>query len=114
MAARTKATKWTVDQIIELGLEVIGETVEHMKTVELNDRDGEFAKSMTAFARAACEISKEMREAAAFIAAKKLDANDINAILIEHLRTLSSDDLLAIMAAVRGTATPAGESQVHV
>jgi hypothetical protein len=113
MAARTKVTKWTVDQIIDLGLEVIGETVEHMKCVPLDDRDGEFAKSMTAFSRAACEISKELRESAAFLDAKKLKPEDITAVLVEHLRTLTKDELSSLFAVVQAPVAQQPESQAH-
>jgi hypothetical protein len=112
--AGKQARQWKIDEIIALGTDLIGSTIEHMKMTEPEDRDANFAKSLSAFMKAAVDISKDQREAAAFLAARKLDGDDINAILIEHLRTLSSDDLLAIMAAVRGPTTPTGESQAHV
>jgi hypothetical protein len=108
MASRTKTTKWTVDQIIELGLEVIGETVEYMKSVSVEDRDGEFAKSMTAFSRAACEISKEMREGAAFLAKQQIDPEMMRGLIQDYLRAMPREEFVAMVAQVRTGEQQAG------
>lgn len=101
MAATTKAKQWKVDEIIDMGLGVIGETVEYMKATPQEDRGASFAKDLTAYTRAACEISKELREASAFDAKHEIDPDVMRDLIQDYLRAMPKEEFAQMIMQVR-------------
>ena len=102
----TKA--WDIREIIETGLQALGETMDMLKAIELKKRlDVVYLKGLTACTRAAVEIAKDQRDAAAFFAKQELHEEDLVRLLTEHLAKMPPAQFAAIVAQVGDRTTPA-------
>jgi hypothetical protein len=91
---------WRVGEIIEKGLNAIGETVDHLNGVDKLDRDVQYAKALTCCVLAAVEIDKNSRDAAKWLKEQKLGSEELRTMLANHLREMPKEDFIQLMQQV--------------
>jgi hypothetical protein len=105
MPALTKT--WDIREIIEAGLNALGETMNMLKMTPLCDRmDAVYLKGLTACTRAAVEIAKDQRDAAAFFSKMELHEEDLVRLLSEHLAKMPAAQLEHLVSEAMGKRTP--------
>jgi hypothetical protein len=95
--------KWRVEEIIERGLQVIGETVEMLSVTPSKERGAQFAKGLTLCVLAAVDIDRNSRDAAKWLKEMKLGAAELREMLANHLREMPTDDFAQLLKQVGRT-----------
>ena len=105
MPALTKT--YDIKEIIEAGLQALGETMDMLKNVELKRRlDVVYLKGLTACTRAAVEIAKDQRDTAAFMAHQKLNEQQLMKLLQEYLAKMPPEQLAELLPRFSGDSAP--------
>jgi hypothetical protein len=92
---------YRVEALIERGLVALGETIDYLATVPMEDRDHHYVRALSDPVLAAVDIAKEERAAIEFLERHKFKNEDLQAMVTRYLQTLPPAELDALMANVK-------------
>jgi len=87
----------TVESILERGLHALGELMEQLATTHDEDRDRDYAQSLTIALRACCEVSRDQRETLAAAEERKFHDGDLQRLLVAYLSRLPEAERAALL-----------------
>ncbi len=104
--ARDEIMTRDIQKIIDKGLGVIDDMLDHFKMASPDDYDTRFAKAVTTCTLAAVEIAREERDAASFLAKQQLDEGALAKLLQDYLAKMPPAQFAELVAQVGDARTP--------
>jgi hypothetical protein len=95
-----------VETILEAGQEALGDTVEHLSSIDRDDRDRDYVHALAECMQAASNLAKEQREAVQWLAKNRPSVEEAHGFVTEYLDAVGDAQAREIVARLSARLAP--------